>query len=103
MREELELKIDKLILELDNDSRIKKIIELKNRLCNDQDIISKIDKLNTLDKYSSDYKDIKKELFNNKDFVLFKELENEINFLILEINSRLKTLTNERVCKHESN
>ena len=39
----------------------------------------------------------------NDEFVRFKELENEIDFLIFEINNHLKELTNERRCKNESN
>ena len=42
-------------------------------------------------------------LFQNPDFIEFKHLENEINLLILEINQKLKTLTNERSCHHENN
>ena len=103
MKEELNVKIDDLIELLDNDSRIKEISSLKNKILNNSDLINKINKLRSLDKYSDEYKNIKKELFLDEDFVRFKELENQIDFLILEINNRLNTLTNERRCKHESN
>jgi cell fate (sporulation/competence/biofilm development) regulator YmcA (YheA/YmcA/DUF963 family) len=103
MREELNYKIDELINILDDDSRIKEISLLKEKLTNDSVFLDKINKLKTLDIYSNEYKELKKEMFLNEDFVSFKELENEINFLILEINNRLRTLTNERRCNHENN
>ncbi len=103
MEEELYKKIDNLILLLDNDPRIKEINSLKDKLLSNSDLINNINKLKELDKYSDEYKTLKKELFLNKDFVRFKELESEIDFLILEINNKLNTLTNERRCKHESN
>ena len=103
MREEIEIKLDNLISLLDKDSRIIDINKLKDNLTNNKELIDKIDKLKSLDIYSDEYKSLKKELFENKDFVDFKELEVEINYLILEINSKLKELTNERICNHESN
>lgn len=103
MREELDKKIDNLILLLDNDPRLVEISSIKENIVNNKDIIDKINKLKELDKYSLEYKELKNELFLDKEFVRFKELENEIDFLILEINSKLNTLTNERRCKNESN
>ena len=101
--DELNNKIDELIELLNSDNRIIKLEELKNKLLSDKDFISKIGKLKDLDIYSKEYLDLKKELFENSEFVSFKELENEINYLIMEINSKLNTLTNERRCKHENN
>lgn len=103
MKEMLNLKIDNLINLLDNDSRIISLLDEKNKILGNQELIDKISKLKTLNKYSIEYKKLKNELFNNFDFVSFKEMENEINYLILEINSRLRTLTDERRCKSESN
>ena len=103
MREELELKIDNLLNVLDKDKRIIEILDKKNKLLNNNDFMTKLDKLRELDIYSNEYKELKKELFNEADFVSFKELENEINYLILEINQKLNVLTNERRCNHENN
>ena len=103
MKEELEKKLDNLIDLLDKDERIITINELKNKIGNDSMFLEKINKLKELDKYSNEYIELKKELYINNDFVSFKELENEINYLILEINNKLRTLTNERRCNHESN
>ena len=96
--EELNLKIDNLIDILNKDERIIKIEKLKNKITSNKELLNKIEKLKELDKYSDEYISLKKELFNDKDFVSFKELENEIDFLILEINNHIKKLTNERSC-----
>lgn len=98
MKDELDLKIDNLINLLDNDPRIIKLVEKKEKLLNNKELITKITKLKELDIYSDEYKKLKKELFENEDFVSYKELETEINYLILEINKKLRTLTNERRC-----
>ena len=96
-------KVEELINILNNDSRIKRLYELKVELNNDKSLKSKIESLKILDQYSTEYKDIKLDLFKNPKFVEYKELENEINILILEINQKLKTLTDERSCHHASN
>lgn len=101
--EELNKKIDNLIELLDSDTRIINLVKEKEIIFNNKEFIDKINKLKDLDIYSNEYKELKKELFENNDFVSFKELESEINFLILEINKRLNALTNERRCKHENN
>lgn len=103
MKEELNLKIDNLINLLDSDSRIIKLVNEKNKLLNNKELLDNINKLKRLDKYSDEYRILKTKLFNDSDFVSFKELENELNYLILEINSKLNVLTNERRCKNESN
>lgn len=101
--EELNIKIDELIDLLDGDSRIKDIEILKDKLINNKDLLSKINRLKELDIYSDEYKSLKKELFLDKNFSSFKEKEAEIDYLILEINSKLKELTGKGKCNHESN
>ena len=76
-------KVEELINILNNDSRIKRLYELKVELNNDKSLKSKIESLKILDQYSTEYKDIKLDLFKNPKFVEYKELENEINILIL--------------------
>lgn len=101
--EELNIKIDELITILDNDSRIKDIELLKEKILNNKDIISKISRLKELDIYSNEYKSLKQELFLDEDFKSFKEKEAEIDYLIMMINSKLNSLTGKGKCNHESN
>ena len=103
MEKEINYKLDKLIEVLENNPRLKRIDKLKSCLYTDNELLKKIDKLRKLDLYSNEYKKLKKELFSNKNFIEFKQLENEINILIFEINNRLKELTSERSCKNEDN
>lgn len=85
--------MEELLKLLEKDERVILLKEKKNQLLKDKKLIDKINKLKELDKYSNEYKKIKIELFNVDTFVEFKQLENEINLLILEINNKLKELT----------
>lgn len=96
-------KAEELIDILNNDKRIKRLKVLKEELNKDKKLISKIEYLKGLDQYSNNYRNLKKELFENPKFVEYKELENEISIIILGINRKLKDLTNERSCHHENN
>ena len=100
---EMNLELDKLINILDNDSRIIRLEELKKIITSDKEFMNDFNELKELDVYSNEYKELKKKLFSNEYFKEFKELEQEINYLILEINNRLKELTNERRCINENN
>lgn len=103
MKEELNIKIDNLIALLDSDPRIIKLVEEKDKLLNNKELLDSINMLKRLDKYSDEYRMLKNKLFTDPNFVSFKELENEINYLILQINTKLKELTNERRCNNENN
>lgn len=99
---EKEEKMEELLKLLDNDERVIKLKKLKKKLFLDQELLAKVSRLQHLDIYSDEYKELKKELFLNKDYVEYQHLENEIHLLILEMNQRLKKLTNERKCHHEN-
>lgn len=103
MREEINEIVNELIEIIDSDERIIELKKKKEKLLSNKDLINNIEKLRNLDIYSTEYKELKQELFKNSDFIEFKQLENEINLIILEINQRLNTLTNERSCDHENN
>ena len=90
-------KVEELIDILNNDRRVKRLKVLKEELNKDEELISKIEYLKTLDNYKLTTKTV------NPKFVEYKELENEISIIILEINRKLKNLTNERSCHHENN
>ncbi len=95
---QLQSRLDDLINVIDADSRIREITKLKAKLTNNNQIVSEIDKINEFDIYSEQFKNSKKELYNNSDYVKYQKLENEIHFLILDINSRLNRLTDGRRC-----
>lgn len=103
MEEDINIKISELIELLNNDIRIKKLSTLKEELKKDDSLIRKIELLKKMNEYTNEYQNLKKKIFKNNKFVEYKELENEINFLILEINQKLKKLTNKKGCLHENN
>lgn len=98
----MENKIEELLELLENDSRIQDLKKRKEKLLKNKTFLESMTKLQNLDIYSDEYAKLKQKLFKNQDFVEFKHLENEINLLILEMNQRLKKLTNERWCSHEN-
>ena len=97
---ELITKIDELINIFDNSPEIKKLDKLKKELYQDQelkDLITKYQEYRDTS-YSGDKVKIKKEIINNKLVNEYKKLEEQLYFLVLEINKRLKTLTEEKSC-----
>lgn len=98
MKEKTNEFIDDLIKSFELDERITNLKNEKEKLLSNKDFIKKLEKLKILNIYSNEYKELKKELFKNPNFVLYKQLENEINLLILEINQKLNTLTDKRGC-----
>lgn len=99
----MENKIEELLELLENDSRIQELKKVKEKLLSDDIFLEHMKRLQKLDIYSIEYKELKQELFKNPDFVEFKHLENEINILILAINQKLKGLVEKRGCSNESN
>ena len=98
--EQMEKKIEELFEILEHDSRIIEIRKYRQKLLENSDILRKIKKIQSLDIYSNEYKRLKLELFQNSDFAMYKQLENELNLLIMQINQKLKLLTDERSCHH---
>ena len=86
--EELYNYLDKIKYELDNCSVIKEYLKSKDKVMNNKELVELIDKYhNTMDE------NIKSEIIKNKDFREYKKHENDVNFLILEINKILKDIT----------
>lgn len=98
MEEKTNELIDNLLKCFEFDERIIALKNYKSKILSNKELIDKIGKLKTLDIYSSEYKNLKQELFKNPDFVEFKHLENELNLLILSINQKLSKLVDERGC-----
>lgn len=96
MKEKTNEFIDDLIKAFELDERITILKNEKQLLLSNQEFRDKLKRLKTLDIYSNEYKEVKKELFKDPHFVLYKQVENELNLLILEINQKLKNLTDER-------
>lgn len=86
-------KVENLKKELDNQENIKKIKELNNKIFLDKELISLIEKYKL-----TQNEEIKKEIISNKLYKEYKEIETDINILILSINQKLKKITKKGKC-----
>ena len=91
--EDLIEKIDNVKTNLDKTEQVKKIKRLNKELSNNKELLNKIERYNI----TQDEK-LHQEIINNKFFREYKLSENEINYIILEINSRLKRITKKGTC-----
>lgn len=86
-------KLDNLIKQIDNEKCVKNIKKLNKEVFKDKELIDLVTKYNL----TKDIK-IKKELFSNQKFQLYKEMETEVNLLIMKINSKLKEISKGSSC-----
>ena len=92
--EELIEKVNELKEELNNTKEIKELKEINNSIMKDQELLNDIKKYNETQDIS-----IKERIINNKLFREYKHKENELNFIILEINKKLKEINSSRSCR----
>ena len=85
----------KFLDSLDNSELIKNLTISKNRLLNNKDILKKIDNLK---KENNNLKiiDIRKEIFNDKDYSEYINNYNELSYIILKINKKYSEYTKTR-------
>ncbi len=91
--EELLEKVANLKKELDNTKEVKEIIRLNNQIKNNQALLNKIKQYQETRKES-----LKEEIYSNELYQEYKTAETNLNILILEINSKLKKITNKGKC-----
>ena len=92
--EELIEKVNELKEELNNTKEIKEIKEINNSIMKDQELLNDIKKYN-----ETQDNNIKERIINHKLFREYKHKENELNFIILEINKKLKEINSSRSCR----
>lgn len=97
---ELMDKLDELFLYLDNTDCIKEIRELNKVINNDKELISLIEEYKL-----TRNEEIRKKIVSNELYSRYKHLENEVNFMILDIRTKLKTIDKSKggCGLHESN
>ncbi len=90
--------VDNLKKSLDENEKIIKLKEINELIMKDKELLKDIENYNlTKDE------EIKMRIINNNLFREYKHNEAECNFIILEINKRLKEISNKGKCSHESN
>lgn len=86
-----------LIDAIDNSDIIKNITQYKEKILNNKEIQLLLDKANnTTDDYI--LYDIKKKLYKYNDYKKYMHYYNELNYIIIDINSRFKKIININIC-----
>ena len=92
MNELIEL-VDNLKKELDKTEEVKDIKKYNKIISKDKELLKEIEEYNT-----SKNDNTKNKIINNNNFLLYKEKETNLNFLILDINSKLKKINIKKDC-----
>lgn len=89
-----------LIDTLDNSNIIKELLYYKNKIINNNNLLTLINKYNnTEDKYIK--LDIKNSLYQNKDYKNYQLSYQELSYIIMNINSKYQHLFSKRCHKWE--
>ena len=91
--DELMEKVDNLLDSIDNTKQVKDIKVINKLIMEDKELLDLIKRYN-----ETQDENLKKEIINNKLFKDYKEKETELNILILDINSKLKDISNKGKC-----
>lgn len=93
-------KMDELFLLLEKDPHIARLQELSLMAAQDENLLRQKEKLRTLevDKYSSAYREERIRFAASPLVKEYTRLENEIRFLLLEIDQKFQKLSGKRGC-----
>ncbi len=91
-------KLDNLKNELDSSTLVVDIKKCLDKVNNDKELSKLLEEYKV---YPNDI--IKSKILENKTFQEFKIKETELNLFIMEMNSKLKTISKKGSCGHESN
>lgn len=84
-----------LIDTLDNSDIIKELSYYKDKVLNDNHLLNLINKYNN--SINNEEKiNIKKELYNNINYKKYMDNYNKLNYIIMDINNRIKKITNTK-------
>lgn len=88
--EELIEKLSSLEKELENTELVKDIKELNKKISNDKELLKLLDDYKLKPTEENKYKIIKNDLFKE-----YKDKEADVNLLIMQINQKLKQISNK--------
>ena len=98
MNIEIVNKLDEIINLIKDNDDYKRMKSLEEKLNNDKDLLSKIEKIKTIDNYSDEYITLKQEVLSNDDYKEYLELQKKYQFLIKDINLILNSLKEKSGC-----
>lgn len=99
MNEHYLAKIEEIEKEIDKTDTVIRFLDQKKKVQENEELIQMIRAYHELgDGVSLEKEQLKMQIYKNEDFQLYKHLENELFFLTLAINQRLKKLTPVRKC-----
>ena len=88
--DELIEKLSSLEKELENTELVKDIKELNKKISNDKELLKLLDDYKLKPTEENKYKIIKNDLFKE-----YKDKETDVNLLIMQINQKLKQISNK--------
>ena len=91
-------KVNNLKKSLDENEEIIKLKEINEKIMEDKELLKDIEEYNR-----TNNEELKNKIINNSLFREYKHSEAECNFIILEINKKLKEISNKGKCSHENN
>lgn len=105
MQEEVYKKLEELIGCLDESNLIKDLKEASEKALEDKELVSLLEEYHSKVNTYKDYElvELKRKIIDNPNFSLYKSSEQELYYLVLEINNRLNKITKGKSCNNESN
>ncbi len=91
-------KLDEITDLIENDKKLIELKELENIINNNKELLRKIESLKKIDKYDSNYVELKKEILSNKDYKRYIELGYDLMIFIKQINKELNKLVEKSGC-----
>ncbi len=86
-------KVDNLITSIDSTKQVEEIKKINEEIMKDKDLLEMISKYNV-----THDEELKKKIISNKLFNDYKEKETDLNILILELNRKLKEISDKGKC-----
>jgi len=94
---ELMDKIDKFLKELDSSKMVLDIKDIQEKIKKDKELSSLLEEYKSYPKES-----LKEEILEHPLFQEYKIKETELNLFIMDMNQRLKKISNSGKCEHEN-
>ena len=92
-------KLDEIIDSIKKDKDYIEFKRLEKLVLSNKELLNKINKLKSIDKYDNNYLELKKEILSNNEYKEYKRLENEFYLFIKEMNNKLNSLKEMSCCR----